>query len=216
MIFGQSNASLWLRLPRVLLTLAFLLGSGPMSWAVTSPQPEREGAVPPWSVEQLIAGVAKNRPQQVGFEETAFSHLLTQPLKTQGILRFTPPATLEKYVTAPYKERYLVEGDKLFFESKAKRKNKTVSLGDYPVLRAFVEAFRSTLANDVSTLKRFYRLTLEGEPRRWTLILRPSDSAMQELVESIRFSGEGEQVKTIETLAPDGDRSLMVLTTDAQ
>ena len=215
MIFGQSNASLWLRLPRVLLTLAFLLESGPMSWAVTSPPAEREGAAL-WSVEQLIAGVAKNRPQQVGFEETAFSHLLTQPLKTQGILRFTPPATLEKYVTAPYTERYLVEGDKLFFESKAKRMSKTVSLGDYPVLRAFVEAFRSTLANDVSTLKRFYRLTLEGEPRRWTLILRPSDSAMQELVESIRFSGEGEQVKTIETLAPDGDRSLMVLTTDAQ
>jgi hypothetical protein len=215
MIFGQSNASLWLKLP-LLLTLAYFLGSGLMSGAETLPPPERAGESSLWTVEQLLAGLAKNRPQEVGFEETASSHLLTQPLKTQGILRFTPPATLEKSVTAPYKERYLVEGDKVFFESKAKRINKALSLQDYPVLRAFVEAFRSTLANDVPTLKRFYRVTLEGEPRRWTLILRPSDSAMQELVESIRFSGEGEQVKAIETLAPDGDRSLMVMTTDAQ
>jgi hypothetical protein len=215
MIFGQSNASRWLRLHWV-LTLGYLLGSGALSWAQTVPPPEREGASPSWTVEQLLTALAKNRPQEVGFEETASSHLLTHPLKTQGTLRFTPPATLEKYVTAPHKERYLVEGDKVFFENKAKRISKTVSLGDYPVIRAFVEAFRSTLANDLPTLKRFYRVTLEGEPRRWTLILRPSDSAIQELVESIRFFGEGEQVKAIETLAPDGDRSLMVLTTDAR
>ena len=215
MIFGQSNSSLWLRLPRVLLTLAFLLESGPMSWAVTSPPAEREGAAL-WSVEQLIAGVAKNRPQQVGFEETAFSHLLTQPLKTQGILRFTPPSRLEKHVTAPYDERYLVEGDTVLFEKKTKGINRTLSLQDYPALQAFVEAFRSTLANDVVTLKRFYSVTLQGEPRQWVLILRPLDKATQELVESIRFSGEGEQVRVIEIRAPDGDRSVMVITGGAE
>jgi len=35
-------------------------------------------------------------------------------------------------------------------------------------------------------------------------------------VESIRFSGEREQVSSIEILAPDGDRSVMVITTGAQ
>ena len=186
-----------------------------MSVAQTSSQTEREGGSTGWNVEQLIESLAKNRQAEVRFEETAFSNLLTQPLKTQGILRFTPPTGLEKHITAPHDERYLVEGDRVLFESKTKGTNRTLSLHDYPVLRAFIEAFRSTLANDVITLKRFYSVTLQGEPRGWVLILRPLDKAVQELVESIRFSGEMEHVSTIEIQAPDGDRSVMVITTGA-
>jgi hypothetical protein len=216
MTFGESNGSGSLRLPAVFLIWCFLLGPAPMSVAQTSPQAEREGGSPGWNVEQLMESLAKDRQKEVRFEETAFSNLLTQPLKTHGILRFTPPTVLEKHITAPYDERYLVEGDTLLFESKTKGTNRTVSLQDYPALRAFIEAFRSTLANDVVTLRRLYRVTLQGEPRRWVLILRPLDQAVQELVESIRFSGEGEQMKVIEILAPDGDRSVMVITTGAQ
>ncbi len=216
MIFGKSNDNLWLRLLAVFLTGSFLLGPAPMSLAETSPQTQRDGGSNGWNVEQLLESLAKNRQAEVRFEETVFSSLLTEPLKTQGILRFTLPARLEKHVTAPYDERYLVEGDKVLFESKRKGSSRTLSLQDYAVLRAFVEAFRSTLANDVVTLQRFYHVTLQGEPQRWVLILRPLDNAVQELVKSIRFSGEGEQVRSIEILAPDGDRSVVVITTGAQ
>jgi Outer membrane lipoprotein carrier protein LolA-like len=221
MIFGKSNDSLRLRLPAVFLTWSFFLGPVPMSLAETPPQTQRDAVSKDWNVEQLLENLAKNRQAEVRFEETAFSNLLTKPLKTQGILRFSPPATLEKHVTAPYDERYLVEGDKVLVESKKKgseRKSisRTLSLQDYAVLRVFVEAFRSTLANDVVTLQRFYHVTLQGEPQRWVLILHPLDKAVQEMVEYIRFSGEGKQVRSIEILAPDGDRSVMVITTSIQ
>jgi len=216
MTFGKSNDSWPLRLPALFLIWLFLPGPAPMSLAQTSPQSERAAESTGWNVEHLIESLAKNRQAEVRFEETAFSNLLTQPLKTQGILRFTPPTGLEKHITAPHDERYLVEGDTVLFESKTKGTNRTISLHDYPALRAFIEAFRSTLANDVITLKRFYSVTLQGEPRRWVLILRPLDKAVQELVESIRFSGEREQVSIIEIKAPDGDRSVMVITTGAQ
>ena len=213
MTFGESNRSP--RLNRPAWFFAFMCLAS-MSLAGTSPQTEREGGSTGWNAEQLIESLAKNRPAEVRFEETAFSNLLTEPLKTQGILRFTPPARLEKHVTAPYDERYLVEGDTVLFENKTKGTNRTLSLQDYPALQAFVEAFRSTLANDVVTLKRFYSMTLQGEPRRWVLLLRPLDKATQELVESIRFSGEGEHVRVIEIRAPDGDRSVMVITGGAE
>ncbi len=216
MTFGKSNASRPLRLPALFLIWLFLPGPAPMSLAQTSPQSEREAGSPGWNVEQLIESLAKNRQAEVRYEETAFSNLLTQPLKTQGILRFTPPTGLEKHVTAPHDEHYLVEGDTVFFESKTKGTNRTLSLHDYPVLRAFIEAFRSTLANDVITLRRFYSVTLQGEPRRWVLMLRPLDKAVQELVESIWFSGEREHISIIEIRSPDGDRSVMVITTGAQ
>jgi hypothetical protein len=213
MIFGKSNGSWSLGLRALLLICLCLPWPAPMSVAQTSPQSERETGSPGWNVEQLIESLAKNRQAEVRFEETAFSKLLTQPVKTQGFLRFTPPTGLEKHITTPHDERYLVEGDTVLFESKTKGTNRTLSLHDYPALRAFIEAFRSTLANDVITLKRFYSVTLQGEPRRWVLILRPLDKAVQELVESIRFSGEREHVSIIEIQAPDGDRSVMVITT---
>jgi hypothetical protein len=216
MTFGKSNGSWLLRLPALFLIWLFLPGPAPMSLAQTSPQSERAAESTGWNVEYLIESLAKNRQAEVRFEETAFSNLLTQPLKTQGILRFTPPTGLEKHITAPHDERYLVEGDTVLFESKTKGTNRTISLHDYPALRAFIEAFRSTLANDVITLKRFYSVTLQGEPQRWVLILRPLDKAVQELVESIRFSGEREHLSIIEINAPDGDRSVMVITTGAQ
>lgn len=192
-----------------------LLGPAPMSLAETSPQTQRDEGSNGWNVEQLLERLAKNRQMEVRFEETAFSNLLTEPLKTQGILRFTLPARLEKHVTAPYDERYLVEGDQVLFENKKKGRSRTLSLQDDAVLRAFVEAFRSTLANDVVTLRRFYHVTLQGEPRRWVLILNPLDNAVREVVESIQFSGEGQRVSSIEVLAADGDRSVMVITTGA-
>ena len=216
MTFGKSNGSWPLRLPALFLIWSFLPGPVPMSLAQTSPQSERTAGSTGWNVEQLIESLAKNRQAEVRFEETAFSNLLTQPLKTHGILRFTPPAGLEKHITVPYDERYLVEDDTVLFESKTKGTKRTLSLHDYPALRAFIEAFRSTLANDVITLRRFYSMTLQGEPRQWVLILRPLDKAVQELVESIRFSGEREHVSSIEVLAPDGDRSVMAITTGAQ
>ena len=215
MTFGKSNGSRPLRLPALFLIWLFLPGLAPISLAQPSPQAERAEESPDWNVEQLIESLAKNRQVEVRFEETAFSNLLTQPLKTGGILRFTSPAGLEKHITAPHDERYLVEGDTVLFESKTKGMKRTLSLSDYPALRAFIEAYRSTLANDLITLKRFYSVTLQGEPRRWILILQPLDKAAQELVTSIRFSGEREQVNSIEILAPDGDRSVMVITTGA-
>ena len=215
MIFGKSNGSGSLRLPALFLVCLCLPWPAPISVAQTSPHSEPEAGSTGWNVEQLIESLAKNRQAEVRFEETTFSKLLTRPVKTQGVLRFTPPAGLEKHITAPYDERYLVEGATVLFESKTKGTNRTLSLHDYPVLRAFIEAFRSTLANDVITLKRFYSVTLQGEPRRWVLVLHPLDQAVQELVESIRFSGEREHVSTIEIQAPDGDRSVMVITTGA-
>jgi outer membrane lipoprotein carrier protein LolA len=213
MTFGKSNDSSLLRLPVLLLIWLFLPDLAPISLAQPSPKSERAAESPGWNVEQLIGSLAKNRQAEVRFEETAFSNLLTQPLKTRGILRFIPPAGLEKHITAPHDERYFVEGDTVMFESKTKGTSRTLSLHDYPALRAFIEAFRSTLANDVVTLKRFYSVTLQGEPRQWVLILHPLDKPVQELVESIRFSGEREYLGSIEIQAPGGDRSIMVITT---
>lgn len=177
-----------------------------------SPPVAAEGAsTGEWNVDQLIRGLAKHGEETVGFEETTFSDMLTEPLKTRGTLTFTPSSRLEKHVTYPYDERYVIDGDMVLFENKKKRVSKSFSLEDYPALRMFVEVFRSAFAGDPAILKRFYKTTLEGEPSQWSLILSPQDPTFQSKVHSIRLSGEGDRMTRIESRFSDGDRSVLII-----
>jgi hypothetical protein len=176
-----------------------------------SVQASDEPARDAWTVEQVVASLKEGREPWVSFEETTYSSLLTKPLVLRGVLRFTPPSRLEKEVREPYRERYVIEGDRVTFESERKRERQTISLEDYPALRSFVEAFLACFTGDVVKLNRTYETRLEGDRRKWTLLLRPRDHAGRSMVESIEFAGSDGRIATVTIRAPDGDRSLMTL-----
>jgi hypothetical protein len=184
--------------------------------AAETPKPDASAAKPtaasaPFSPEALLRLIARDRPLAIPFEETAVNNLLTTPLRSRGQLSFTPPNTLEKRIDAPQQERYLVTGDQLLVENKAQQLHQTLSLQDYPTLRAFVEAFRSTLAGDSAALRRYYRLELSGGTWRWILRLKPLDDAMREFVSSISLSGENNHLTSVQILSPDGNSSTMAI-----
>ena len=164
-----------------------------------------------WTVEQAVASLKEEREPAVAFEEATHSSLLTAPLMVRGILRFTPPSRLEKEVLEPYHERYVVEGDLVTFESERKRIKKSISLGDYPGLRGFVEAFRAGFTGDAGRLMQLYDTGIEGTRLKWALRLRPRDPAGRSMVEDIVFSGSEGRISTIVIHAADGDRSVMTL-----
>ena len=164
-----------------------------------------------WTVEQVVASLKEEREPAVPFEEATHSSLLSAPLIVRGILRFTPPSRLEKEVLEPYHERYVVEGDLVTFESERKRVKRSISLGDYPGLRGFVEAFRAGFTGDAAQLKQMYETALDGNREQWTLRLRPRDPAGRSMVEDIVFSGSEGRISSIVIHAADGDRSVMTL-----
>lgn len=164
-----------------------------------------------WTVEQVVASLKEERELAVPFEEATHSSLLSAPLIVRGILRFTPPSRLEKEVLEPYHERYVVEGDLVTVESERKRIKKSISLGDYPGLRGFVEAFRAGFTGDAVQLKQVYETALDGNLEQWTLRLRPRDPAGRSMVEDIVLSGSEGRISSIVIQAADGDRSVMTL-----
>ena len=164
-----------------------------------------------WTVEQVVAALKDGREPSVSFEEAIYSSLLTEPLIVRGTLRFTPPSMLEKEVLEPYRERYVIEGDRVTFESDRKHVKKTISLEDYPALRSFVEAFRASFTGDVAQLKHVYETIVDGTSRQWTLLLRPHDQVGKSMVDYLLLSGSEGRIDTIAIRAPDGDRSFMTL-----
>jgi hypothetical protein len=164
-----------------------------------------------WTLETLMGLLKERRELSVPFEEVTYSSLLTEPISARGFLNFVPPATMEKIITAPSHERYVVKGDRVSFESERNAVKRTVSLEDYPALRSFVEAFQATLTGDLMRLRNVYEVTLDGTRKQWTLLLRPRESSGKSLVDYVLLTGSEGRVATIAIRSPDGDRSVMTL-----
>ena len=160
-----------------------------------------------WDVQQLMDSLAQNKSGRATFVEKKYIAVLDKPVESSGELVYTAPDALEKRTFKPRPEAMVVKGGELFVE-RGRQKHR-LQLQAYPELAAFIDSIRGTLAGDRKALERNYRLSVEGTPERWTLQLQPLDEKMQAVVQRIAISGVREQVRDIEIIQADGDRSVM-------
>jgi hypothetical protein len=152
---------------------------------------------------------------QVRFQETKYIALLTEPFKLSGTLSYIRPDRVEKRVLAPYEERLSVAGDTLTIESPGKGNARTLALSSNPLIWAFVEGIRATLAGDLAALQRHYRAQLEGNAQGWMLSLYPLLPEMGRYVVWIRIDGTEDQIRSVEIQEAGGDRSVITVVADA-
>ena len=165
-----------------------------------------------WGVEQLMQALAAVKSSRARFVERKHMAILTAPIESSGTLVYVAPARLEKHTLAPRAESLVLDGEDITITSAEPSQRRMLNLQDYPLIRAFVESIRSTLAGDLPTLTRFYQVELVGSERKWRLTLKPSEPEMQEVVREIRISGESNSIRAIETIESNGDRSVMTIT----
>jgi outer membrane lipoprotein-sorting protein len=162
-----------------------------------------------WDVAQLMQGLAQNKSGRASFVEKKYIAMLDQPVESSGELLYTAPDRLEKRTFKPKAESMLIENGTLTVERGKRRM--VLRLQDYPELVAFTESIRGTLAGDLAALRRVYNLDLEGGEEHWTLILRPVETKMLDVVQRIRIGGSRTEVKSIEIQQTDNDRSVMLI-----
>lgn len=161
----------------------------------------------PWGIAQLMEELAARHSGRAEFVEKKYVSVLTEPVESSGELSFTAPDRLEKRTVRPLSERLVLEGDRLSLERGSQRRS--VGLDEYPEIAALVGSIRSTLMGDRAALEKIYRLSLNGDARRWTLLLVPSTPAVVELVAYIRIGGSDGRVDRVEIHQPGGDYSVM-------
>jgi len=194
----------------VLLVAA--LAHGVAAAAESSPESSAESSA--WNVARLMQELAKVKTSKARFVERRYVGILTAPLESSGTLLYVAPDRLEKRTLSPRVESVLLEGEQLTLESGQPKRRRSIRLEDYPAVGVFVESIRSTLAGDQAALKRLFEIALEGDERRWRMVLRPTDRNMQELLSEIRIGGSRGTIDSIEFLEPNGDRSTMTITRD--
>lgn len=166
----------------------------------------------PWSLEQLMLRLAQVKTAKATFVERKHLRILDSPLELSGTLLYTAPGYLEKQTLKPKPETLVLDKETLTFEDKGRNRRRTLRLQDYPVIWAFVESIRSTLAGDLQSLNRFYRVGLEGSEADWRLTLDPREPGIQRMVSQIRIAGSQSAIRQIEITETQGDRSVMTVT----
>ncbi|MDR7152460.1 hypothetical protein J2W49_004436 [Hydrogenophaga palleronii] len=184
----------WLRL--LLLPLFGLLLAGP---AVAAG----------FDVAQLMDSLARHPGGLAKFTETRHLALLDKPVVSTGEMRFTPPDRLEKRTLTPKPEYMLLDRDRITLERDQRRM--TIRLGSRPEVLAFVDSVRGLLAGNRVSMERNYLMQLQGEAARWVLTLYPKDAEIAALIQRITVSGANNQIRTIEYLQADGDRSVLAI-----
>ncbi len=162
-----------------------------------------------FSVDQLMAELAQNQGGRARFVEKRFVALLDKPVQASGEMVYSPPDRLEKHTLLPKAESMVLDKDTLSLERDKRRMS--INLSSRPEAQAFVESVRSTLAGNRQALEAHYSLEIKGERADWTLTLLPTEPAIAALLQRITVSGSKKQVRKIEYLQTDGDRSELAI-----
>jgi outer membrane lipoprotein-sorting protein len=191
----------------------FLLLS--LASAVAHAEADPVAASGAWGLPQLMQSLAQVQSSTARFKERKYLAVLVAPLDSSGTLSFQAPGHLEKHTLKPKAESLLLDQGVLTIESKARNLKRTLVLQEYPAVWALVESIRSTLAGDLPTLQRFYKIKLKGNANKWSMVLVPLDPRTHQLMSEIVVSGRDAHVTEIETTESSGDRSIMTILEDA-
>jgi len=158
-----------------------------------------------WTKDDLFSDLRKEEKRTDRFVERRVSAILTKVLVSRGTLVFTPPGRLERHVVEPVRENFIIDDGVLTIELPAERVRRQVDLQREPVLWAFIEAFRATLAGDLSGLEKVYSVELEGRRIAWRLRLTPRTEDLLGVVQNISIEGQERRISSITVRERSGD-----------
>jgi outer membrane lipoprotein-sorting protein len=170
------------------------------------------GLAASFGIDQLMATMASNKRSTASFSEKKYLAIMDQPVESSGELLFIPPSRLEKRTLKPKPETLVLDGDVLNVERRGKKH--VLKLSSYPEIAGMIESIRATLAGDRKALEQIYRLSLSGGNNSWVLQLTPREAKVADIVTRIRMEGVRDEVRRMEILLADGDRSVMTIRQD--
>lgn len=160
-----------------------------------------------FDIGQLMGDLARHKGGKAKFVEKKYLAILDKPVISTGEMTYTAPDRLEKRTLTPKVETLLLDKDILSIERD--KQKLSINLANQPEALAFVDSIRGTLSGNRAALEKNYALHLAGNSDKWVLTLLPSDQKIASMVQRITVTGNKNQVRIIEYLQADGDRSVL-------
>ena len=164
-----------------------------------------------WNLELLMRNFEKTEQRISKFVEEKHFSILEHSLHLEGVLQYRAPNYLKKQVLRPHPHSFEIIGDIILIREKFQDEQR-IQLQDHPLIQAFVESFRATLAGDLVKLRRVYRTELSGTSQNWLLKLTPIERAMSVHINSVELQGSEYRIEQIIINETGGDYSVMTIT----
>jgi outer membrane lipoprotein-sorting protein len=162
-----------------------------------------------WDITSLMASLSNVGKGSANFREERYISFLSEPLVSNGNLRFQSPDYLFKHTESPKDERLVVFEEEVTITNLKEGIQRSFSLNDFPQLGGLLNGIRFTLAGNIEELYKTYELNLEGNQEDWQIHLTPKFETMQELIQKINIFGKKHHVLKMEISEPNGDRTVM-------
>ena len=198
---------------RIAAFLVSILGA--MMFAASHAQIAHAASSSDVELAALMQKLSEVRTAGGNFTEEKYFSILDEPMILKGAVRYLAPDYVRKEYHDPDSESYEVRGNNLTIEYPDGRR-RDLSIDEHPVLRAFVESYRGTLAGDLERLRRYFELELSGPMEAWQLRLTPRDLELTEYLGAVVMHGRQGTVTSVETLEANGDRSVMTLDSSSE
>ena len=159
------------------------------------------------SLDELMQLLAQRRHGEADFTEVRSLSVLSEPLRSSGVLIFDAPDHLEQRILQPRPQTVVLDHGVLTMH-RGKRE-RSVSLTAQPHIAPLVDSIRALLAGERATLEQHFELQLTGVLAHWSLRLEPREAALASSVREIDISGERDAIREVQLQARNGDHTVM-------
>ncbi len=163
-------------------------------------------------LNRLMKALAGRETLEAAFTETMRISVLTEPIVLRGTLKYRAPDFLRKQVLFPRPQTFVIDGDLLTANDPVQGERR-ISLREHPQLRAFVESIRATLAGDLAGLRKYYKMTFQGNEQEWKILLLPRDELLARALPIIELQGRGAEQDCVTIADANRGPSFMPITT---
>ena len=157
-----------------------------------------------------MALLAAQRSGEASFTEQRWVRGLDAPLASSGQLSYEAPDRLVRRTIEPRPETMAIDGNRVTLTRSGR--SRSFSLDAAPELVGLVEAMRATLTGNEAVLRRYFETRLDGNAAQWLLVLTPLEPRLAAQLRQIRIAGRQGQLERVEMDMADGDRSVMLVT----
>ena len=183
---------------------------GLLAAGVAFASPRARAAEDAWTLGMLGRALAEAPRGSRAFTEDRHLPYLEEPVRLSGRLEAPEPDRLEKHVTAPVEEHFIIDGSQVTL-TREDGTLRRLSVFDHPLLRALADGLRRVLAGDMDAARRSFDLGLSGTRDDWRLTLYPSSEDLRRVLDVMRVEGSGGRVDRVEIAETAGVRTVMTL-----
>jgi len=159
------------------------------------------------SLREILKSISRSKNKTLKFVETKVVHSLGLKLKSSGTYFFRSPQIFEKITENPAWERVLIKKNSMSIENE--NGTDILYLQQHPSLRIVVDSIRSVFVGNFVSLRDTFEIKFLAHGKKWSFQLTPKQSAFEQAIQSVIFSGIRSQVSNIRINQFDGDEILI-------